>query len=132
MTNKLFHSDLTGKILKCFFAVYNGLGFGFLEKVYENALKMELEMAGLEVKAQKPIHVMYKGGVVGEYFPDLLVENRVIVEIKSVSDLNDEHEAQLINYLAATKIEVGLLLNYGPKPQYMRKIHTNISNTYGS
>lgn len=132
MSDTLIHSDTTGKILNCFFAVYNELGFGFLEKVYEKALKMELEITGLEVKTQNPIHVIYKGKVVGEYYPDLLVENSVIVEIKSVSALKEEHEAQLINYLTATATEVGLLLNFGPKPQYMRKIHTNKRHTYVS
>lgn len=85
MADILIHSDITGNILNCFFAVCNDLGVGFLENACENALKLELEMAGLEVKAQNPIHVMYKGRVVGEYYPDHLVKNSVIVEIESSS-----------------------------------------------
>ncbi|MDD3144126.1 MAG: GxxExxY protein [Candidatus Cloacimonetes bacterium] len=124
MTDADFDNELTGKIINCFYRVYNELGFGYLEKVYEKALKLELDQVGLKVELQKPIQVLYKGVVVGDYFADMLVENQVIVEIKSVTKLGSEHEAQLINYLATTNTQVGLLLNFGPDPKVMRKIHT--------
>lgn len=114
--------ELTDQIIGGFFRVYNTLGYGFLEKVYENALVIELENSGLVVEAQKPIQVHYGESIVGEYFADLLVGNSVIVEIKAAKTLNLEHEAQLLNYLKATKIEVGLLLNFGPKPEVKRRI----------
>lgn len=113
--------DLTEQILAAFFRVYNTLGYGFLEKVYENALLIELERAGLSAEAQRPITVRYGGQVIGEYFADLLVEDKVIVEIKASKSLAAEHEAQLLNYLKATEIEVGLLLNFGPKPEVRRR-----------
>ena len=121
----LKHSEVTGEIIKAFFQVYNSLGFGFLEKVYENALGLELRGSGLKVVQQKPIAVHYKGAVVGEYFADLLVEDVVLVELKVVSGLIVAHEAQLLNYLKATNIEVGLLFNFGEKPEHRRKLFTN-------
>jgi GxxExxY protein len=123
--NNLLHSDITGEILKAFYKVYNELGYGFLEKVYENALKMELESKGFEVKQQFPINVYYNGKVAGEYFADLIVENKVIIEIKTASTIDKAHEAQLLNYLKATEIEVGLVLNFGQKPEKMRKVFSN-------
>ncbi len=122
---KYQYSDLTSNIINCFYKVYNELGYGFLEKVYENALKIELESKGLMVEKQKPIAVYYKEHLVGEYFADLIVENKVILELKAAETLCEEHEYQLINYLKATEIEVGLLLNFGKKPQISRKIFTN-------
>lgn len=119
------HKELTSKIINCFYNVYNELGYGFLEKVYENALKIELESNGLYVEKQKPISVFYKNKIVGEYFADLIVENKVILELKAAEVLCEEHEFQLINYLKATNIEIGLLLNFGKKPQISRKIFTN-------
>lgn len=119
------YADLTSNIIKCFYKVYNELGYGFLEKVYENALKIELESKGLFVEKQKSIAVYYKEHLVGEYFADLIVENKVILELKAAETLCEEHEYQLINYLKATEIEVGLLLNFGKKPQISRKIFTN-------
>jgi len=119
------YTDLTSNIIKCFYKIYNELGYGFLEKVYENALKIELESKGLFVEKQKPIAVYYKEHLVGEYFADLIVESKVILELKAAETLCEEHEYQLINYLKATKIEVGLLLNFGKKPQISRKIFTN-------
>lgn len=116
------HGELTGQIIEAFYVVYGRLGHGFLEKVYENALALELRERGLRVKQQTPISVLYNGVVVGEYFADLLVEGCVIVEIKAVEKLCEEHLAQLLNYLKATEIEVGLLLNFGPKPETKRKI----------
>jgi GxxExxY protein len=119
------YKDLTSSIISCFYKVYNKLGYGFLEKVYENALKIELESKGLFVEKQKPIAVFYNEHLVGEYFADLIVENRVILELKAAEALCEEHEYQLINYLKATDIEIGLLLNFGKKPQISRKIFTN-------
>ncbi|HZK07433.1 MAG TPA: GxxExxY protein [Bacteroidales bacterium] len=125
MDQYYLHKDLTSHIIGCFYKVYNELGYGFLEKVYENALKIELEKEGLTVERQKPISVLYQNVVVGEYFADLVVENKVIVELKAAESLCEEHEFQLINYLKATEIEVGLLLNFGKKPQISRKIFSN-------
>jgi GxxExxY protein len=123
------HSELTDKVIACFFAVYNVLGYGFLESVYLRAMVIELEKMGLRVHVQHPISVFYKGEIVGEFFADLLVEGLVIVELKAVSALSVEHHAQLLNYLNATRCEVGLLLNFGPKPQIKRKIFDNERKT---
>jgi GxxExxY protein len=121
----LLHKEITDTIIKCFFKVYNKLGFGFLEKVYENALLLELRNAGLHAEKQFQIKVVYDDFVVGEYYADILVNNIIIIEIKASENLIDEHEYQLINYLKATDIEVGLLLNFGKKPEIRRKIFTN-------
>ena len=121
----LKHSEITGKIIKAFYKVYNTLGSGFLERVYENALVSELEAMNLSVVQQAPIKVFYNKKEVGEYFADLIVENCVIVELKAVESLIQIHEAQLLNYLKATKIEVGLLLNFGTKAEYRRKVFDN-------
>jgi GxxExxY protein len=126
MANELFkHGELTGQIREAYYAVYNRLGHGFLEKVYENALAVELKNRGPRVEQQVPIDVLYEEVVVGEYFADLLVEDCVIVEIKVVEKLCEQHSAQLINYLKATHIEVGLLINFGPTPETKRKIFDN-------
>jgi GxxExxY protein len=122
---KLSHSDITGKIIKAFYKVYNTLGYGFLEKVYENALILELEEIGLKALKQHSIKVYYNGKEVGEYFADIIVENSVIIELKAVDKLAEIHEAQLLNYLKATNIEVGLLLNFGTKAEYKRKVFNN-------
>ena len=119
------HSELTGEIIKAFYEVYNTLGFGFLEKVYERALLLELRDMGLKCVAQQKIDVHYKGENIGDYFADLIVEDVVIIELKAAEGLVEEHEAQLINYLKATDIEVGLLLNFGKKPQLRRKVFSN-------
>lgn len=119
------HKELTEKIIKAFYTVYNTLGYGFLEKVYVNALILELQKMGLEVAHNVQIQVYYVGQIVGEYFADLIVANAVILEIKAAEALASEHEAQLLNYLKATPYEVGLLLNFGPKPQIKRKIYDN-------
>jgi GxxExxY protein len=121
----LKHSDITGQIIKSFYKVYNTLGHGFSEKVYENSLVLELNTYGLNVTQQKPINVFYNGVLVGEYFADLIVKDVVIVELKAAVSLIDAHESQLLNYLKATQIEVGLLLNFGQKPEYRRKLFTN-------
>ncbi len=127
---KLKHSEITDKVLHAFYkVVYPQLGYGFLEKVYENALVIALTAMGLKVQQQVKIIVYFQGQIVGEYFADLLVEEAVIVELKAVSDLLLEHEAQLLNYLRATPYEVGLLLNFGPKPQFVRKAFDNSRKT---
>ena len=123
--NELKHDVLTEKIIEAFYHVYNTLGYGFLEKVYENALLIELKKLGLLAVAQFPIQVRYDGSVIGEYFADILVENRIIVEIKAAKTIGPEHEAQLLNYLKATSLEVGLILNFGPKAEFKRKIFDN-------
>ena len=124
-TDNYKHSEITEKIIKAFYKVYNTLGYGFLEKVYENALFIELVAMELFVEKQKQIKVYYEGKEVGEYFADLLVEDCVIVELKASESLCEEHEFQLINYLKATDIEVGLLLNFGKKPEIKRKVFSN-------
>lgn len=119
------HSELTDAVICCFYNVYNKLGYGFLEKVYENSLAIALKSHGLSTEQQYPIQVSFEGQIVGEYFCDLLVEGKVIVEIKATRQLLPEHEAQLLNYLKATDIEVGLLLNFGPQPEIKRKAFSN-------
>jgi len=116
------HSDITDKIIGAAYEVHGILGQGFMEKVYENALTAELCRAGLDVKQQSPITVHYKGDVVGEYFADLVVESTVIVELKAVSSIEPVHEVQLINYLRATGMEVGLLMNFGKSVTVRRKV----------
>jgi GxxExxY protein len=125
----LIEKELTEKIINAFYEVYNTLGYGFLEKVYEYALYKELNDRGLHVSRQEPIEVFYKGKRIGEYFADLIVENKVIVELKAAETLCEEHEYQLINYLKATNIEVGLLFNFGKKPQFSRKVFQNKRNS---
>jgi GxxExxY protein len=128
------HSALTDAIICCFYNVYNKLGYGFLEKVYGNALAIEMKAQGISAVAQCPIAVRYEGQIVGEYFCDLMAEEKIIVEIKATKQLLPEHEAQLLNYLKATDIEVGLLLNFGPKPEVRRKVFRNsrkINGTHG-
>jgi GxxExxY protein len=119
------HSELTQKIIEVFYAVYNTLGYGFLEKVYENALCIELIRRGFQVEQQKPIKVRYGDEVVGEYFADLVIDDLILLEIKAVKTFLPEHEAQLLNYLKATSYEVGLLLNFGPQPQQKRRSYEN-------
>ncbi len=122
---ELKHQRLTDQIIKAFYTVYNVLGYGFLEKVYENALALELRGMGLKTIQQAPIIVTYRDQEIGHYEADLLVQDAVIVEIKATRHLAPEHEAQLLNYLKATPIEVGLLLNFGPQPLIKRKIYDN-------
>jgi len=117
--------EKTSIILKCFYKVYNTMGFGFLEKVYENALFLELTKSGLKCRRQVPIIVFYEGEVVGNYFADILVDDDIIIELKAAESLCEEHDHQLINYLKATNIEVGLLLNFGLKPDFRRKVFSN-------
>lgn len=118
----VLHSYITSKILRAFYDVYHELGYGFLENVYQNALYKELLRSDLKCEPQKKIEVYYKGEVVGLYYADILVEGVVILELKAVEDITPGHEAQLMNYLKATGIEVGLILNFGPEPVFRRKI----------
>lgn len=122
MDERFLYGDITDKIIGSAYKVYNTLGTGFLEKVYENALKHELEKNALKVMQQYPIKVYYEEKVVGEYFADLLVEDKVIVELKVASAINTIHEVQIINYLKASKIRVGLLINFGNEIKIKRKI----------
>lgn len=120
------YRELTEKIIKIFYRVYNKLGYGFLEKVYENAMMKEFKREDIPAVFQYAIKVVYEDEIVGEYFADILVDNKVIVEIKAAKSLAIENDAQLLNYLKATEIEVGLLLNFGPKPDFKRKVFDNI------
>lgn len=119
------YKELTDVVICCFYTVYNALGYGFLEKVYENALFHELSKQGISALSQHHITVFYDNKMVGEYYADVVVENSLLVEIKAAKNILPEHEAQLLNYLKATEIEVGLLLNFGPKPEFRRKAFDN-------
>lgn len=125
METKLKHSDITERIIAAFYIVYNTLGYGFLEKVYRNAMAIELRKMGIEVIMEAPITVFYGGEMIGEYYADLLVAGKVVVELKAVKEFAPEHEAQLLNYLKATPYEVGLLLNFGPSAQKKRLAYDN-------
>jgi len=119
------YKALTEKIIKIFYKIYNTLGYGFLEKVYENAMMIEFKREDIPAYSQYAIKVFYEDEIVGEYFADILVDDKVIVEIKATRNLALENEAQLLNYLKATDKEVGLLLNFGPKPEIKRKVFDN-------
>ena len=119
------YKALTEKIIKIFYKVYNTLGYGFLERIYENAMMIELKREDIPAFSQYAIKVFYEDEIVGEYFADILVDDKVIVEIKAARNLALENEAQLLNYLKATDKEVGLLLNFGPKPEIRRKVFDN-------
>jgi len=124
MSDNYLHSDITGLIIKAYYNVYNSLGSGFLEKVYENALMIELGKLGLSCEQQKPIEVFYENQIVGVYYADIIVGERVIIELKAIENLSQAHESQIVNYLRASKIEVGLLLNFGKSPQYKKSVLT--------
>ncbi len=125
-SGNLLHGELTRSVIGCAFDVINELGHGFLESVYESAMIIALEEAGISVESQKPIDVSFRGRSIGNFYADLLVEEKVIVELKTASALAPEHSAQVINYLNATGIQVGLLLNFGnPKLEYKRFTRTN-------
>lgn len=121
----LLHEDVTSRILKVFYEVYNELGHGFLERICQTAMVMALRDAGLSVAEKVPLAVMFRGVCFGEFEPDIIVNGVVLVEIKSGSALHPWHDAQVLNYLRASSLEVGLLLNFGPKSEHRRKILTN-------
>ena len=123
------HEDTTKEIIRLFYHTYNQLGYGFLEKVYENALSIELAANSFTVKRQEPILVYYKGEQVGDYIGDIIVNDLILLELKSVEDIIQAHRNQTINYLKATKIEVALLLNFGEKPKFERFIFMNNRKT---
>lgn len=124
--NNLLYGDITETIIEAFYEVYNTIGYGFLEKVDENALVHELTLKGLHVKQQYPIAVYYKDVQVGQYFADIFVEQCVIIENKCADVIANEHSFQLINYLKATGVEVGIILNFGKKPEFRRKVFTDV------
>lgn len=119
------HSEITDLIIKAFYNVYNKLGYGFLEKVYENGMMIELKRLGLNAEKQKHLKVFYDEFEIGEYYADIIVNDCIIVELKAAEAICPEHEAQLVNYLKATDIEVGLLLNFGKEPKFKRRVLTS-------
>ncbi len=125
MNDNYKHSEVTDKIIDAYYTVYNKLGVGFRETVYENALLIELDKRLLKFEQQKNIKVHYEGQLIGNFYADIIVENCVIIELKAIESLRFEHEVQLVNYLRATEIEVGLLLNFGNKPQFKRRVFSN-------
>ncbi|MFG4003913.1 GxxExxY protein [Flavobacterium aquidurense] len=122
---KLLHQGLSDVIIKTFFEVYNELGHGFLERVYQNSMYLELKNKGFKVEAQKKIEVYYKGIEVGQYYADLIVEDLIILELKAADCIVPAFENQILNYLKGTNCEVGLLFNFGTKPEFKRKILEN-------
>ena len=122
---EILHKELTDEIIDAFFEVYDVQGYGYLERVYQNSLYLELIDRGYKVEAQKEIKIYYKSREVGVYFADLVINDLVILELKAAETLTDIHEAQLVNYLRGTVYEVGYVLNFGPKPEFSRKIFTN-------
>ncbi len=124
-SDSLKHRDLTQKIIGVFYDVYNELGHGFLESVYERALVIALDATGVRVERQVPISVWFRGQQIADFRADLLVEGKVTLELKAARTIDEAHEKQLLNYLRATDIEVGLLLNFGIKPQFRRLVYEN-------
>ena len=122
---EILHKELSESILKIFYDVYNELGYGFLEKVYQNAMYLELKSLGFKVEPQRQIKVYYKNEVVGDFFADLLINDVIILELKACDSLVKSHYVQTLNYLKATNIEIGLLLNFGERPEIKRLIFTN-------
>ena len=121
----MLHQELTQVVISCFYDVYNIMGYGFLEKIYENCMMIELRRRGLKCVQQFPIDVLFTGEVVGDFYADIIVNDLVILELKAAKSICEEHEVQLINYLRATNFEVGLLLNFGKKPEFERSIFSN-------
>lgn len=118
----LKHKELSEKIIAAAYAVHKELGQGFVEKIYKNALEIELRENSIKCNSEVPLNVSYHGQVIGDYFADLVVDNKIIVEIKAVSDLMPAHEVQLVNYLKATGLQVGLLINFGQSVKVKRRI----------
>lgn len=119
-TTKLVCADLTDKVIGVFYDVYNQLGYGFLESVYQKSMAIALREKNLHVVSEEPILVRFRGQEVGHFFADIVVDHKLIVELKAARTIEPAHEAQVLNYLRASTIEVGLLLNFGPRPQFRR------------
>jgi len=126
---QLRHQELTEKIIAAAYAVHNELGCGFVEKVYKNALAIQLEETGVKCSCEVPLQVTYRGKVVGEYCADVIVENKIVVEVKAVSRLDPIHEVQLVNYLKATGLNVGLLINFGRSVEVKRRVFDSPQGT---
>jgi GxxExxY protein len=122
---RMLHAEITRKVLVTFFEVYNELGSGFLESVYQTALAQALGAKGLHVDREVGIDVFFRHAVIGRFYADIVVDDRVILELKAARVLAPEHHAQLLHYLRATAMEVGLLLNFGPRPQFKRLVFSN-------
>ena len=122
---EILHKEITDKIIDAFYEVYDHMGYGYLEKVYQNALYLELKAKGLKVETHKEIKVYYKGKEVGSFFADMIVNEVVILELKAAEAMVPAHQAQLLNYLRGTEIEVGYVLNFGSNPEFSRKIFSN-------
>lgn len=127
---ELKYKETSSKILEAFYKVYNVFGYGFLEKIYERALMIELKKLGLKCKNQQAINVYYEEEVIGNYIADIIVEDKILLELKSIKSLSIQDECQILNYLSCTELEVGLLLNFGPKPQAKRKVFDNERKPY--
>lgn len=125
MEEKFKHGDLTDKIIGTFYEVYNELGFGFLESIYEEAMIIALEAKGLKIQQQVPVPVWFRGKKIGNFEADLIVNDLVIIELKAVKAISEIHIAQLLNYLKATEVEVGLVLNFGHKAEFRRQAFDN-------
>jgi GxxExxY protein len=125
MNPDLKHGELTERLINVYYALYNELGYGFLESVYQKAFALMLAERGFKFREQMPIRVIFHGVDMGEFLADLLVESAVLIELKAVRAIEQSHERQLLNYLRATDIEVGLLFNFGPKPQFRRLVFGN-------
>ena len=124
------YEELTKNIIGCAYRVYNSMGFGFLESVYEKCIQIELQKLGLKAEFQKPIKVQYEGINVGDFIADILIEDKIIVELKSVLKLNKIHEAQLVNYLVTTGLNIGLLINFGEQKVEVRRKYRKYSKTW--
>ncbi len=120
----MIHAEVSEQVIKSFYHVYNTLGYGFLERVYENALRNSIRKSGLDVCQQHSISVRFEGEIVGEYYADLIVAEKTIIEVKAAEAIAKEHEAQLLNYLKATGYQVGMILNFGPKAEFIRRAFT--------
>lgn len=119
------HSDLSEKIIKVFYEIHNELGYGFSERIYQKAFGIALRQIGFKIEEQIPIKVYFRGHEIGEYFADMIVNDVILLELKAVGQIVDEHEAQLLNYLKSTKIEVGYVMNFGKSTTFKRKVLDN-------
>ncbi|MFN3491475.1 MAG: GxxExxY protein [Anaerolineales bacterium] len=119
------HSELSEKIIKVFYEIHNELGYGFSEKIYQKAFAIALRQIGLKVEEQIPIKVYFRNQEIGEYFADMIINDVIMIELKAVKEIIDEHEAQLLNYLKSTRIEVGYVMNFGKSATFVRKVFDN-------